>query len=110
MRGAERIKEHPPAGKDWQGDPVGEEPDARVLEGCQLWPVTEKDDDTKILDGWNVFVPPGDAPPAATSEISLPDRGAPHGPDVRWQIDGNVGELDIRLNPKGALLRLKRVL
>lgn len=107
MRGAETILEHPAREKDWQGDPVGDEAASIEITECQLWPVTHPDDDSQILDGWNVFVPPTSPQPNPRSEISLPDRPEP---TIRWQIDGNVGAYDMRSTPKGAIFRLVRVL
>lgn len=105
MRGAETIQEIVKGEVDWQGDPVGEEADPRDIVGCQLWPRTDPDDEMAIIEGWNVFVPPDQEPPVATSTIILPARGAE---GDRWSIQGPIGPYDIRSVAKGAIFVITR--
>ena len=98
MRGNETIQEIVQGEVDWQGDPVGEAAAPRDIVGCQLWPRTAPDDEMAIIEGWNVFVPPDQEPPAATSTIILPARG---GEDY-WSIQGPIAPYDMRSRAKGA--------
>lgn len=100
MRGNETIQEVVLGEVDWQGDPVGEAAAPRDIEGCQLWPRTDPDDEMAIIEGWNVFVPPDQEPPAATSTIILPARG---GGDDLWSIQGPIAPYDMRGVAKGAV-------
>lgn len=105
MRGAETIREVVQGDEDWQGDPQGDEAEPRDIVGCQLWPRTDPNDEMAIIEGWNVFVPPDQTPPAPTSTIILPARGDV---DDRWSIEGPIAPYDMRSVAKGSVFVLTK--
>lgn len=108
MRGIETVWEHPKAETNWEGDPVGPgAPEPREIRGCVLIPRTEPDNETLIIDGWQLFVPPDQAPPHPESQVRAKDP-ANTSRLVMWSIDGGIGSFT-KSAYKGALVLLKRV-
>jgi hypothetical protein len=99
MRGKETIVVRRPAEPDWQGDPSGD-PEEFTLTGCQLWPRTSTEDTDQgriILDGWNVFVPPGQPVEVEASDF-LVIRGS------NFSVVGTPGRYDLKGRGKGTLI------
>lgn len=107
MRGIETVWEHPKGETDWEGDARGESPSPREINGCILIPRTHPDDETLIIDGWQLFVPPDQRPPHPESRIKAPDP-ADMADLVMWDIDGGVAPYR-KSAYKGALMTLERV-
>lgn len=107
MRGIETVYEHPKREVNWEGDPVGDAPERRTIPGCILIPRVSPDDETLIIDGWQLFVPPDQRPPHPESQIEARDT-FPEGELVMWQIDGGIAPYT-KSAYKGALVVLERV-
>jgi hypothetical protein len=98
MRGAETVTVKRPAETDWQGDPVGE-PSSLDLTECQLWPRVSTEDSAngrKIVEGWNVFAPPGQAAVRATDVLRVREED--------YQVVGVPGQYDYKGRDKGQII------
>jgi hypothetical protein len=102
MQGKETVTIRRPAETDWQGDPTGP-PTEISLQRCQLWPRSSTEDRAQgrvIIEGWNVFVPPGQAEVFATDILVI--RGDEH------SVVGVPGRYDIKSKDKGTILVTSR--
>lgn len=92
-----------PTGQTPDGDPIYDDGHGqREIKNCQPIPRTLNDDNYTIVDGWYVFVPPGELPPVPTDTVII--RG------VEYEIDGNVAKYDKKGVPKGAFFNAGKVL
>lgn len=74
-----------PLGVDHHGDPVEGEPDARVIEGCLLYPRGSSEEEGRsatVIVGMVLLAPPG-------SDILVTDEIAFRG--VTYRVDGRPG-------------------
>ena len=83
MRGTETIIVHRSGGRDPDGDPLPGEPD-RTIEKCLIVPrtSTEEGRGEVIIEGKNIFCPPG-------SDVQANDEVTAQG--VRYEVDGVPG-------------------
>lgn len=103
MRGAETMVVKPRAQEtDRYGDPVGEPTGGGPIEGCIVWPRTSEEEGRGlvVLEGQNVFTPPG-------ADVLARDIVTLRGED--WQVQGEPGDYRLRGRKKGLLVVLGRV-
>ena len=101
MRGHETIVIKPAGGLDDDGDPKAPG-DPVTVEGCIIWPRRSSEEQGGvIIEGYNVFIPPGNPGPTATDRVNA------RGKD--WAVDGVPGEFKMGGRDKGILVVLKRV-
>lgn len=102
MQGNETVVIKREQDVDWQGDPVGDSSEI-VLTRCQLWPRSSTEDSDRgrvIIEGWNVFVPKGQAAVLATDIVEI--RGEDH------LVVGKPGAYDIKGRDKGQIFVTSR--
>lgn len=102
--GTETVVLQAPTAKDNHGDPLpdAEQPAPVTVQGCITWPrtSTEEGRGEVILDGLNVFLPPGAPQPDPKGTVTA--RG------TVWEIDGAPALWLKGGTEKGTTLVLKR--
>jgi hypothetical protein len=88
--GSFTISVVPEQEEDWQGDPIGDAPAARNIDDVALIPRTQPDDDTIVIDGYQIVITDTDQdPPAAEDTIKILDHPLVD-PAKSWFIDGGI--------------------
>ena len=104
MRGREVIQILPSGGLDNDGDdlPGGDPVTAR---NCIIWPRQSSEDSargTVIIEGYNVYIPPGQPVPAAIDKVEA--RA------LIWAVEGVPGKfISMAGRDRGTMVTLKRV-
>lgn len=89
--GSFTIRIEPEQATNWEGDPVGDAPQVREVEEVALIPRTQPDDDTLVIDGFQIVVTDTDQdPPKAEDAIKILDYPTVD-PEQSWFIDGGIG-------------------
>ena len=104
MRGRETIQILPSAGSTSDNEPLPAG-DPVPVKNCIIWPRRSSEDNDRgsvIIEGFNVYLPPGSRVPKAVDKIVA--RGK------TWEVEGVPGQF---VSPsgrdKGTLVVLKRV-
>ena len=100
--GVETVALVPERETDSHGDPVGDAPEPVEVRGAITWPrtSTEEGRGEVIIDGLNVFLPPGSPTPDPKGQVIA--RG------TVWEVDGQPGVYTKNGNEKGTIVVLKR--
>lgn len=103
MRGTETVTVLRGGQRDENGDETVGASAPRVIKGCLVWPRTSTEDDARgevIIEGLNVFTPPG-------ADVLATDRMVARGKE--YAVVGEPGDYRLGGAKKGLLVLLGKV-